>query len=648
MNRREFIEKAALGGIAVCAIPVVHSANLESLPPSSDWSQLCRDLLKDWCDGMLLVQINNPSDPSMHGALDCLPCGHIHGRCMDAVYPFFHMADVTGERKYLEAGVAVFQWAERNVSQPDGSWTVIQDPKSWRGITVFGAIALAETLKHHGDLLEDEMRAQWTARLRRAADFIHANFDWHYSNVNYAYTAVYGLYLLGEVLDDPRYAARSKELASGVKRFMTEPNKLVFGEGKPVDGKSPKGLLPVDLGYNVEESLNNVVLYALHARDQDMQALLTESLESHLEFMLPDGAWDNSWGTRQAKWSYWGSLTADGCQQAYGLMADRNPAFGTAAYLNTCLLKRCTKHGLLHGGLHYFSRGVKPCVHHTFTHAKSLAAMLDAGEHAPAINHAAPLPRQRADGVRFFPEVQVWLAARGPWRATVSAYDWVYRPYVQQATGGSLAVLWNEQLQEPLFAASMAEYMLVEKNNQQQSPEEEDYALTPRIEVWKDGRWYTNLYDLEAEVSVRDQGTVIRFEADVHLVDRERSEPPHGTLAYRLEYQVKAESVILAVDSKSTGRGGLKANLALPIISRVNEPVCQVSANRIEIQKKNGIVCVTANIPLRIKKTERGRVFNLVPGFEAVPVLADLPAGVDGQERCEIVITVLNASRGVS
>ena len=644
MNRRNLLEIMALGGFA-WAIPSSYSAKAEASPSSDDWNRLCRDLLKDWCDGMLRVQINKPSDLSVHGALDCQPCGHIHGRCMDAVYPFFYMADVTGERKYLEAGIAVFQWAENNVSLPDGSWTVIQDPKSWRGISVFGAIALAETLKHHGHLLEEEMRAQWTARLRLVADFILVNFDWRYSNVNYGYTAVYGLFLLGEVLGEAKYTARSKELASGVKRFMTMPNNLVFGEGKPVDGKSAKGLLPVDLGYNVEESLNNVVLYALHAQDHDMEALLTRSLESHLEFMLPDGAWDNSWGTRQAKWSYWGSLTADGCQQAYGLMADRNPAFGTAAYMNTCLLKRCTKDGLLHGGLHYFSRGVKPCVHHTFAHAKSLAAMLDAGKHVPAINNATPLPRQVADGVKYFPEVQVWLAARGPWRATVSAYDWVYRPYVQQATGGSLAVLWNEQLQEPLFAASMAEYMLVEKNNQQSSPEEIDYALTPRIETWQDGRWYTNLYDLKADVSVDEMDSAIQFDAHVHLVDRDRTDPPNGRLTYKLGYRFDSDHVVLTAKCNTRQQSCQKTNLALPLISRVNEPVRQISGTCIEIEKEKGTVCVNANVPLRIKKTERGRVFNLVPGFEAVPIVAELPNDPAGENLCEIVISISTAAR---
>ena len=40
------------------------------------------------------------------------------------------------------------------------------------------------------------------------------------------------------------------------------------------------------------------------------------ALRTHMEFMLPDGAWDNSWGTRNYKWSWWGSRTSDGCHPA--------------------------------------------------------------------------------------------------------------------------------------------------------------------------------------------------------------------------------------------------------------------------------------------------------------------------------------------
>lgn len=48
-------------------------------------------------------------------------------------------------------------------------------------------------------------------------------------------------------------------------------------------------------------------------------------MNTHLEFMLPDGAWDNSWGTRSFKWTYWGGRTSDGFMGGYYLMAARHP-----------------------------------------------------------------------------------------------------------------------------------------------------------------------------------------------------------------------------------------------------------------------------------------------------------------------------------
>ena len=67
-----------------------------------------------------------------------------------------------------------------------------------------------------------------------------------------------------------KYIDRSRELAEGIKDFFTEPNSLLFGEGKPYNNRSGRGLLPVDLGYNVEESLNGVVLYALEEKDDEL------------------------------------------------------------------------------------------------------------------------------------------------------------------------------------------------------------------------------------------------------------------------------------------------------------------------------------------------------------------------------------------
>ena len=155
MKRRSFIQLSTLAGVGL-SLPIAGVLNAcESHPEHSlEFKNLTSGLLKDWCDGMLKVQINNPSNLEEHGALGCPSCSHIHGRCMDAVYPFLYMADKTGDKKYIEGAKLVMIWAENNVSQENGAWTVIRNPKSWKGITIFGAIALAEALHYHGHVLD--------------------------------------------------------------------------------------------------------------------------------------------------------------------------------------------------------------------------------------------------------------------------------------------------------------------------------------------------------------------------------------------------------------------------------------------------------------------------------------------------------------
>lgn len=634
MKRRNFVHLASFTALAAHFPMVSCKSDPESqnkaesgVGDSLEFMTLSADLLTIWCDGMIAVQVDKPEDPTVHGALYCPACDKIHGRCMDAVYPFLYMADTTGKRKYLNAALDVMEWS-KNVSMPDGSWTVVPDPKSWKGITVFGAIALGEALHHHGHVLPEDIKSQWTDRLRQAAEFVHKNFTIDYSHVNYAFTAVYALNFLGRMFDNEGYLVHSRELAAEVPKWLTQPNKLIFGENKPADGPSAKGLMPVDLGYNVEETLNGLVQYALLEKDEELLKLLQVSMESHMEFMLPDGAWDNSWGTRQNKWSYWGSRTTDGCQPAFCLMSSRNPQFGTAAFLNTELLKRCTVKGLLAGGPHYGSHGVEPCVHHSFAHAKSLAFVLDNSKKIGTISKKPPVPRAVADGIRHFPEIDVWLAARGPWRATVSAYDAIFKKqYSQAATGGALSVLWHERV-GPICMASMAEYILAEVNNQQPQPDGEDIPLTPRIERTENGTWFSNLFDLETVVTAEDENDRIRFGVETNLTDRERNKAKNGKCA--LNYSIDADQVVITAALQGVGRKDSsntksRTDLVIPIISPATEQIISVSENRIEILKPNCKLTIESNVRIKMEDTKRKRTFNMVPGMQAVPLSATFP-----------------------
>ncbi|MFW2348332.1 MAG: hypothetical protein ACN4EF_07225 [Wenyingzhuangia sp.] len=625
MKRRNFLELSVLAGVGV-SLPMsgILSACSDHPEHSLEFKNLISGLLKDWSDGMLKVQINNPSDLNVHGALGCPSCSHIHGRCMDAVYPFLYMADTTGDQKYVEGAKLVMLWAENNVSQESGAWTVIKNPKSWKGITVFGAIALAEALHYHGHVLDENTRKSWTNRLEKAGQYLYDTFTIDFTNINYPGTAVYGLNLIGDILDRSDFKVKSKKLASEVKAYFTEHEGLLFGECKKSSSKlSEKGLHGVDLGYNVEETLNGLVMYALKEQDEELLGLLTKSLNSHLEFMLPDGGWDNSWGNRMYKWTYWGSRTCDGSQPAFAMMSDINPAFGTAAVKNTELLKRCTADGLLHGGPGFIEAGIPPCVHHTFAHAKPLAALLDHWEHLPKTNTNNSLPRTAADGVKHFKDLEVFLFSRGDWRGTVSAYDaeYHYKYDFRQASGGALGLLYHNKV-GLLCSASMAEYSLVEKNNQQPQPGK-DICLTPRVEVFKNDIWYTNLYDLPAKVNAKDENGTIELLADVKLKNVDRDEVIGTASAFDIAYNCSANQTEIKVNTKQDIVE--KTAFVLPVVSPSSEKVTIVSEFEITIQKPEGLVIIKANAPIKTKEIEGKRTFNMVPGVEALPLEVYFP-----------------------
>ena len=66
------------------------------------------ELLRDYCDALISLQIRGIGDPSFDGAFHCRACHILHGRAADAVYPLMVMAKHTGDPKYVDAAKAVF------------------------------------------------------------------------------------------------------------------------------------------------------------------------------------------------------------------------------------------------------------------------------------------------------------------------------------------------------------------------------------------------------------------------------------------------------------------------------------------------------------------------------------------------------------
>lgn len=450
--------------------------------------KLCFDLLRNWCDGLLSLQICGLGDPTIDGAFHCRACKVFHGRCPDAVYPLVYMYKVTHEEKYLDAAKAVFDWGE-NMLCDDGA--VFNDSQNeWKGITVFAAIALCEALNCGKELLDTKTVQKWEERLLGMGEWCYKHLGKDCTaNINYPVTNTFAMALLGRYFGREDFMAKAKKLADYSMSMITE-NGFLMGEGKPRDTVTPLGCRPIDIGYNMEESLPSLVKYAKLIGDEALIEKLSDILLKQLDFMLPDGAWDNSFGSRSNKWTYYGSRTSDGCAPAFVLLADKNPSFMEAARRNIELTKVCTYDGLLYGGPHYRRHGEHACVHHTFEHANALACVL---ENLDKEQDRTSIPCDVANGVKYYPEINSYKLACGDYRATVTGYDFSVGT-ASHPCGGSLSLLWKYGI-GPMIAGGMMGYKLVEHHNFQLTLATRTHReLVPRLEIKKGNEIFSSAY----------------------------------------------------------------------------------------------------------------------------------------------------------
>jgi len=626
LSRRRFIKTTAIG---LSAIPFAGSLALDLPADNGNLYSLSDKLVKQWGKALLDLMVTNKADTTNYGGIYCPADKAVHGRVGDAIYPFFYLAAQTKDSRYTDAAEMLFRWSERTVSQPDGSWLNDPVPGAWKGITVFSAIALGETLKNHSALIEPKFKAKITERLKKAGDFIYNTFTINYGNINYPIAASHGLSLLGEVLDIPKFTAKGRELAHSALPSITKKDGFISGEGGPYNKPSPKGCFPIDLGYNVEESLPSLVQYGLLTNDQEVLDAVTHSLQAHMEFMLPDGGWDNSWGTRNYKWTYWGSRTSDGSQPAYALLADRDPRFYKVALKNAQLLQRCTKDGLLYGGPHYVTHNVPVCAHHTFCHIKALTTILDHKRIEPKhVSERVMLPREIEYGARFFADIQTWLIAKGKFRATVTGYDREYKDKNTHATGGALTMLWHENA-GPVLCASMNQYQLIEEHNMQHDTDPLSMPLTPRIELLVDKKLYMNISDLGATIEVEQAEDLITVKTKSKLVNDEQQSPASGDIICRINYLFTDKKVTIQFSFDKTVHSG-DVKIILPVISKSGEAL-HIQDNLVKLTKHSSTVKITSNNKITLLPTTNGRLFNFVPGLEAVPL------GINGND-AEITI----------
>lgn len=568
---------------------------------------LCGDLLREWCGKLLELQIKDVDNPSLKGGILCPACAGIHGRCFDAIYPFLYLADVDQDSRYLEAAKLLFDWAENTVSREDGSY--VNDTNSeWKGITVFSVIQLLEALEYHGRLLDEETFERWKARIAKAAEFLCGYREFEVCNVNYRITNSLAMQMCGEFLGEERYKQRAREMAGLAADQLTQDG-ILFGEGRPVDGFSSKGCRPVDVGYNMEESLPSLLQYACLAGDEALKKAAVNAMKRHTLFLVEDGGMDNSFGTRNYKWTYWGSRTSDGLALGWLLGAEQEPELGAAAFKNLHLLKSCTHDGFLYGGPHVHEIGEPPCVHHAFSHAKVLAGILDRGLEERLIE--GTLPRMDLRKPYYLEETDTYFITRNGYTATVTGYDWEYIKLPGgHASGGTLSFLWQEKA-GPVLCAGMGSYSMKEANNMQLPRFERHECITPRLEYMENGVVYSSMYDYESRLSCEpgEMADVITVTGRLSDLNQNKLSGDRGS--YRIKYVFENDRITV-----SASAGG-EVFWILPVVSGHAEAV-ELEERVLRIQKEKSQVRIQVlqgelELPYGVK-----RIYNLTPGLEAV------------------------------
>jgi hypothetical protein len=623
MHRRLFLKNTLAAVPPMLLMPSAFAAaNWDNVHPDGNQLQeLTTKLLEKWCRGLLAHQTNSPGNKEIHGGIYS-PGDDIYlGRSADAIYPFLWMAKHTNDNKYLEAALKVYDWEQHNCwSEELGCWyNDANRPESWKGITVFAAMTKLEAILHYPELLGEETVKEWKNRLYRASDFIYRTIGIDFGNINYPATATLALFQLGELFQEDKYIKKAEEIANGLLHYFT-PDGLFFGEGGR-EGNA-EGQYPIDLGYNVEESLPAMAIYAKLSGNEALASKVLESMKAHLEFMLPNGAWDNSWGTRSFKWTLWGSRTSDGCHAGYYTFADRAPVFAEAVYRNLSILDACTLNNLLHSGPHEFIEGVAPSIHHTFNHAKSLVNLL----HTKTKQIDFPqneLPRGKEYGIKKFGSNNTILFSKGSWRGTVTAYNVGYKTEINgHASGGALTLLFHMQ-QDMVSAASMTEYQRWERFNMLDESKVENFMnLTPRLELTLDEqRVYRNISDHHAEITSTESEQELMISTTSRLVDGENRAPETGTPKVYLDYRVKKDvlSLEIALD-KPILKGKLR--FIFPVICSAQEEI-ELSRNSLKCMKETGTLTVLSNYPIETTIPESQRVYNFVPGLQAFPLIID-------------------------
>lgn len=536
---------------------------------------LYKNLLKQYADALLSHQFEN-EDPSLDGGMFCDSCKVIHGRCIDAIYGLSIAYKVFKDERYLQGARKLLKYSSNLICKDGGIYNDLQT--TWRFTTVFFVIDLVETLLYAKEVLPSSFVLDLEKHLKIHANWLYLNLDEHSkTNINYPINNALAMYLAGSYLHEEKYLERASSLANYAMNHVTVSS-LLMGEGKPHNKVTKRGCNAIDIGYNMEESLPALVKYAYYSKNEAMLQKLLKVCRAHLDFILPDGAIDNSFGCRNYKWTYYGSRTCDGIIPMCLILGKYDDSFLEAAYRNLKIIAKCSPNGMLEGGPDYASHNEKACTHHTFEHINAIAFAFSDFKEEDLFSKNEKIPSD-STYFKYYPEMDAYRFGEKNYLFDISCYD-ENISYSGHASGATLTMLFSRKL-GPVIMGSVGDYQLTESTNMQVPLDTEGHRpLLPRFEIIKEGKLYSSVYFTKTK-KLDEQG--LRFASG--LMTRDAEKLPDSDFVY--EYIRNEKSLVIRIS---------KSKLGLPFIL----PLIQ---GDIKIHKGN-----------LLKKED---IFFLTPGFEA-------------------------------
>lgn len=573
------------------------------------------NLLHSWCDKLVELQVKS-AHPRFDGGIACPACLHLHGRSFDAVWPLCFMAARTDDERYLDAARRVVAWGD-NVLCDDGSY-YNDAQQAWNKTTIFFLSSLTNALAYHGDELDASMRTTWESVLHRTASWVLLHFDINDpANINYHASAAGALAGYAAYTNDGDAWKRAHELARFALGFVTDDG-FIYGEGRPREQVTRKGCVSVDMGYALEETLPGLVEYAWTANRNDLlSGILLHAAQKASVFVLPDGGLDNSFGTRNFKWTWWGSRTSDGMLRAYTVLSRFDKELFKVADRNLHALEASTHDGLLYGGPDYRAHGEEACVHHQFTHAKSLVGCLepDVLEIVRKREQDAKGRVVRADAREMTaPRVQVTAyRSIGSMRletdelvATVTASDYSHFKG-GHTSGGAMSLLWHRAY-GPVLACGPTDDLDREPLNMQLSRVKAEHGSSAwRLHYEKNHKPIAQIYDLAATLSPVERGIVAKFS----MCDTEHE--PDGVNGGSITYSIDGDGVLW-------WHGALVCDAPVKLqMSVVASRIISWSEHSVVLERGCALR-IDSSAPLVAVR----KVFSLAPGFLCAELVIDL------------------------